>query len=90
MLLPELVAVALPPWVVVAEKPLLSLPELVAVALPPSVVLDEKPLAVRELVVVAFRFGALAIFGKGLAAVALLLQVMWVAVVVHMNCADAG
>jgi hypothetical protein len=53
-LLPELLAVALPPLVVSASVLPLLMPELVAVALPPPVVSDAKPLAVPVLVVSAF------------------------------------
>jgi hypothetical protein len=66
VLLPELVAVALPPFTVCAKKPPVLLPELVAVALPPPLVSDVKPTAVPEFVVVALAlaFWAARYWGK--------------------------
>jgi hypothetical protein len=61
LLLPELIAVALPPFCARAVTVSVLLPELIAVALPPPVVNETKPFAVPVLVV-----GILVRSGRGI------------------------
>src|SRR5690349_15538010 len=65
-------------------------PELVTLALPPPMVCEAKPLAVPGLVVVAFCVAPVALLVKGAGAVPEFVQVRSVAVVVQINCAEAG